>query len=72
MFDSLDFNCSRADHQFSSILSLRKTECDRFVGSSRDRCLRSKYDAVLNALSEGTELAGVARKRAAIVDNIVS
>jgi hypothetical protein len=34
--------------------------------------LRRRYEAVLNALSDGIDVAGVARKDAAIVDSVVN
>jgi len=43
------------------ILSFKNIEEDKLWGVNRDRCLRNKYDAVLNALSDATEVAGVTR-----------
>ena len=34
---------------------------DKFSGVNLDRCLRNRYDAVLKALSDATEVAGVTR-----------
>ena len=44
-----------------SILSLRNIVEDKFSGVNLDRCFRNKYDAVLKALSDATEVAGLTR-----------
>ena len=38
---------------------------DKFSGVHLDRCLRNKYEAVLKALSDATEVPGLARRRTA-------
>jgi hypothetical protein len=36
-------------------------EEDKFSGVNLDRCLRNKYDAVLKALSDATDVDGLTR-----------
>ncbi len=45
----------------SSSLSLRNMEEHKFSGVNLDLCLRNKYEAVLKALSDATEVAGLTR-----------
>ena len=47
--------------KLSLSLPLRNMAEDKFSGVNLDRCLRNKYEAVLEALSDATEVPGLAR-----------